>query len=74
MYEKPQYLTPDGYRRMPARPEKIAGRGIVTSLQAKKDVAARKMRLEKLSAKGKSISPEAARIIAMALKSMLKQK
>jgi hypothetical protein len=74
MFEKPQYLTPDGYRRLPARP-KVAGEPAGASArQAKKDLAAAHARMRKMEDQRKGISPEAAQLIAAALKTMLKAK
>ena len=73
MFEKPQYLTPDGYRRLPKRPSKRNTKAL-TAKQAKTDVTAARTRLKKATAKGVQISPEAAKLIATALKAMLSQK
>ncbi len=69
MYEKPQYLTPDGFRRSEknplkktvkkALPQKSGARGDALSLRA----------LQKNPQKG--ISKEAAQLIAKAIKGML---
>ncbi|MBD3393548.1 MAG: hypothetical protein GF418_15550 [Chitinivibrionales bacterium] len=72
MYERPQFLTPDGYRRLTSRPGK---KGKKKSLpKADRSMALARTKLQKMSQKGAAISPEAAKLIAMALRSMLNQK
>jgi hypothetical protein len=73
MYEKPQYLTPDGYRRLPKRPGKKAVKQ-TGAAQARSSVALARTRLKKLSTQASPISKEAAKIIALAIRSMLSQK
>lgn len=77
MYEKPQYLTPSGYRRSMKNPN--AKKGTRKTIQhnpiEQNSTASRKM----LSAKQfqrnaqRGISKEAAKLIAQALKGMLKE-
>jgi len=71
MYEKPQYLTPDGYRRAAKNPLKSAGAGSNTrpSLPAVKSSAGKPGKPKK----GIRISEETAKAIAMAIKGMLRQ-
>ena len=77
MYEKPQYITPDGYRRSSKNPYKKKGvKKVVRKAPAEKNSQlSRKM----LSAKQfqrdaqRGISKEAAKLIAQALKGMLKE-
>ena len=70
MFEKPQYLTPDGYRRMPRRPKPAASIQDLNIAQQPGKSAAKK----KAAGKRKTISKEAAQIIALAIKSMLNEK
>jgi len=77
MYEKPQYLTPDGYRRSKKNPyqRKCVKEVIRKAPTEKKSLSSQKM----LSAKQfqrnaqRGISKEAAKLIAQALKGMLKE-
>jgi hypothetical protein len=67
MYEKPQYLTKDGYKRLSKNPHSAAG--------GKKKVrkTSQKKRGSKIiRRKGKKMSPEAAKLIAETLRVMLK--
>ncbi len=64
MYEKPQYLTPDGYRRAPQNPLKRK------QLQEKnQNFSARQKKRKTLGVK--KLSPEAAKLIADAIRVML---
>jgi hypothetical protein len=72
MYEKPQYLTDKGYRRMDKNPHKENPAAKPKLVQVKPPVTA--LTKKQLSGAGKGISPEAARLIAGALSMMLKQK
>ena len=67
MFEKPQYLTPDGYRRSSKNPLK--------KKRVKKAAAKKKLLSTKHLPKNvqKGISPEAAKLIAQAIKGMLHQ-
>jgi hypothetical protein len=67
MYEKPQYLTKDGYKRLDKNPYKKDSP--TYSLVPKKKTAAQ---LPKVPNKGIKISDKTAKMIAMALKDMLK--
>jgi hypothetical protein len=71
MYEKPQYLTPDGYRRAATNPFKSAGAGN----NARPFLPAVKSGTGKpgMPKKGIQISEETAKAIAMAIKGMLRQ-
>jgi hypothetical protein len=77
MYEKPQYLTPDGYRRMSKNPLKAG-----TSLSPNNALTLiRKKKMELLAKKGVNqtsgsvkkmvLSEEAAKAIAAAISGML---
>ena len=73
MYEKPQYLTPDGYRRMKSNPYTSGKQPAKLSpyqqlQQKKKELRARKPLAKKASPK---ISEQTARLIAEAIKNML---
>ena len=68
MYERPQYLTPDGFRRSRRDPS------FGTAKQAAANILAQRKKMDILKAQGHSgISPEAARLIALAISGMLKQ-
>ena len=67
MYEKPQYLTKDGYKRLDKNPHK--GDAPIYKLVPKKKTPAQ---LQKVQNKGIKISDSTAKMIAMALKGMLK--
>jgi hypothetical protein len=76
MYEKPQYLTPDGYRRSPKNP--FSGKDLSsaqTALQLlrdkKRELLARRMAA---SQPKQALSDEAARLIAQAISGMLKSR
>jgi hypothetical protein len=71
MYEKPQYLTPDGFRRFAKNPLKSSGAGSRAgpSLPAVKSAAGKPGKPKK----GIQISEETAKAIAMAIKGMLRQ-
>jgi hypothetical protein len=72
MYERPQYMTPDGYRRKRANPSVESKQTPPGEIQQRRlrFFAARK----KVVARGASreISDKAARLIAEALRAMLK--
>ena len=67
MFEKPQYLTPDGFRRSSKNPLK--------KKRVKKVVSKKKLLSTRNLPKSvqKGISPEAAKLIAQAIKGMLHQ-
>jgi hypothetical protein len=67
MFEKPQYLTPDGYRRSAKNP--LKKNSVKKAIAKKKLLSAKK--LTKNVQRG--ISPEAAKLIAQAIKGMLNQ-
>ncbi len=71
MYEKPQYLTPDGYRRKAKNPNKK--KAVKKRLATKKGLPADTIlppgKIKKQAQKG--ISKEAAKLIAEAIKGML---
>ena len=69
MYDKPQYITADGFRRTNSNPSFASRRAAALNiLEQKKKLADMKAR------SGRGISPEAAKLIAMAIKDMLKQR
>ncbi len=72
MYEKPQYLTPDGYRRSSKNPYK---RKSVKKAPLKKGPIANKILTRKhfQHQAQRGISKEAAKLIAQAIKGMLHQ-
>jgi hypothetical protein len=72
MYEKPQYLTPDGFRRYsknPLRKKKLKNDNFL-----KKSSSSKKKHLEKFYGlqSQKGISKESAKLIAQAIRGMLK--
>ena len=68
MYNKPQYLTKDGYKRLDKNP-------FAPGVPVKKTSVARIAEIrKKIPYKGKGISEEAAKLIAGVLKEMLKDK
>jgi hypothetical protein len=67
MYEKPQYLTPGGFRRSAKNP--LKDKKAITPLPAKKTISA-----NRLKKAGIQISEATAKLIADAIKSMLKQR
>jgi len=77
MYEKPQYLTPEGYRRSSKNPfkkkvvKKAAGKAPAghNSQLTRKMLSARQFQRDAQ----RGISKEAAKLIAQALKGMLKE-
>jgi 3-deoxy-D-arabino-heptulosonate 7-phosphate (DAHP) synthase len=68
MFEKPQYLTKNGYKRLDKNPHKDGADSSRPPLKMSKEVFA------KIPAAGKPISDKAAKMIAMVLKDMLKGK
>jgi len=73
MFERPQYMTSDGYKRSKVNPNRVTKvKGVpqkMTPLQIKllkKELLQRKNNLHK-----NGISPEAAKVIASAIKMML---
>jgi len=69
MYEKPQYLTTNGYQRLDKNPHKKDGKSpLPLKLPVKKSAAGIVVR-----SKGKPLSDQAAKMIAMVLKDMLKE-
>jgi predicted DNA-binding transcriptional regulator YafY len=76
MYEKPQYLTPDGYRRSPKNPftekDKSAAANALQLLRERK-----RELLAASTAKTRpklALSEEAAKLIAQAISGMLRSK
>jgi hypothetical protein len=67
MYEKPQYLTKDGYKRLDKNPHREDAPAFKLVPRKKSVVKAH------LSGKGIKISDKTAKMIAMAFKEMLKQ-
>jgi hypothetical protein len=67
MYEKPQYLTKNGYKRLNKNPCK---NGVLPVNKTAMDGLSQIKR--KIPSKGKGISDEAAKMIAIAFKGMLK--
>jgi hypothetical protein len=74
MYEKPQYLTPDGYKRSSKNPLKkgTSGQSLYQELTQKKMELAKKQGIVRSGTDKKGLSNEAAKIIALAIKGMLK--
>lgn len=75
MYEKPQYFTPDGFKRCAKNPHKDKGQSIVPLRGNMKQPTSKALHLKKnlkSPLKGPGISDEAARLIAGVLKGMLK--
>jgi hypothetical protein len=79
MYETPQYLTPDGYRRLPKNPYRKKAQELEAKLvddpaiaQKKKVLAGRIPGAQKKRPQ-LELSDEAAKLIAQALKGMLKK-
>jgi 3-deoxy-D-arabino-heptulosonate 7-phosphate (DAHP) synthase len=68
MFEKPQYLTKNGYKRLDKNPHKDGAASSRPPLKKPKEI------LAKIPATGKPISDKAAKMIAMVLKDMLKSK
>ncbi len=68
MYEKPQYLTKDGYKRLDKNPYKSGSVPAAGKAKKIREIQA------KIPYKGKGISEEAAKLIAGVLKEMLKEK
>jgi hypothetical protein len=77
MYEKPQYITPDGYRRSSKNPykKKVVKKAVRKTPAGKNSQLSRKMLSVKQFQKDaqRGISKEAAKLIAQALKGMLKE-
>ena len=71
MYEKPQYLTPDGYKRAASNPLKGRARPVAPAKKPVVGGAAGAAPLVNLR-KGKGLSPEAAKAVAQAISAMLK--
>ncbi len=75
MYEKPQYLTPGGLRRLRANPHQEATQKIVQApILPKSTAPLLPIRPMQHKQKGIKISDEAAKLIAEALKTMLHSK
>ena len=78
MYEKPQYLTPDGYRRMAKNPVKPGSRDPNTALTLirKKKTELLGKRSAPASGPGRKpvLTDEAAKAIAAAISGMLRKK
>lgn len=71
MFEKPQYMTPGGYKRSPKSPA-LKKRIKAELARKKKMIASRTLAPKNIFASPqKGISKEAARLIAQALKGML---
>ncbi|MBN1129796.1 MAG: hypothetical protein JXA71_12455 [Chitinispirillaceae bacterium] len=77
MYENPQYLTPDGYRRMSKNPVKPVARDPNTALalirKKKSDLLPKRSFSESPSGKKPVLSEEAAKAIAAAISGMLRK-
>lgn len=73
MYEKPQYLTPKGYKRMDKDPKKKEILKKIMGEKKGKEIYEIKPLLKKNTAKPKKLSKEAAKAIAMAIKGMLNE-
>jgi hypothetical protein len=82
MFEKPQYLTPGGYKRLSQNPYKKQLQALndapvkspTTSLQKKPPIAQRQRLLEPRKKQPQfELSDKAAMLIAQALKGMLKK-
>ena len=73
MYEKPQYLTPDGYKRLPKNPfgEKNISKSISPRPDLQKEAEQRALLKKKIQSR--KIDPKAAKLIAEAIKTMLRQ-
>jgi hypothetical protein len=71
MYEKPQYLTKDGFKRLDKNPHK--GNAPTYKLVPKKKTSVQ-LQPPKVPNNGIKISDKTAKIIAMAFKDMLKEK
>ncbi len=68
MYEHPQYFTPDGFKRLPKKPHKDARKKAVSrALTRKKKNSPASSGQKKIV-----ISPKQAKLIAKALKSVMK--
>jgi hypothetical protein len=76
MYEKPQYLTGEGFRRSGTNPSKKAVLKKKLAAAKAKEQAHAALRATKASMPraGRPISKEAAKLIAMAIRDMLHQK
>jgi hypothetical protein len=70
MYEKPQYFTPEGFKRLPKNP--YSGKGLAQRLELlqkkKRDLATQQTMKKK---PGMTLSDEAAAAIAKAISTML---
>ena len=71
MYEKPQYFTKDGFKRLAKNPHKDSGKSLAPLVQKPKQLSSQAL-LRGRNIKGPGISDDAARLIANVLKGMLK--
>jgi hypothetical protein len=72
MYEKPQYFTPDGFKRLPKNPySDMSAAQRMELLKKKKLVRASLLKQPMQKATGITLSDEAAASIAKVLKEML---
>jgi hypothetical protein len=71
MYEKPQYFTKDGFKRLAKNPHKDGGKSLTSLVQKPKQLSSQALLLKK-NLKGPGISDDAALLIANVLKGMLK--
>jgi hypothetical protein len=67
MFEKPQYFTPDGFKRSKKNPY-----GTKASEAEAKELIAKRAALKK-QRDGRGISEEAAKVLAAAIKGMLRK-
>jgi hypothetical protein len=67
MHENPLYLTPNGYKRLPKNPYATKA-----STAEAKELLAKRAALKKMK-DGRGISEEAAKVLATAIKGILKK-
>jgi hypothetical protein len=67
MYEKPQYITPNGYQRKGDNPTKSNARKLLINQKVKQ------VKKGLLKQQLKTLSPEAIQLIATAIKGMLRK-
>ncbi len=73
MYERPQFMTPDGYQRNHRNPNYAAAKKLTDTLAEQKRKLAQ-LRAQSQTGTGRGISPEAAKLIAAAISGMLKER
>jgi hypothetical protein len=71
MYEKPQYFTKDGFKRLAKNPHKDTGKSPTPLVQKPKQLSSQAV-LRKKNLNGPGISDDTALLIANVLKGMLK--